>query len=113
MASKCYLPPEVVPWIAQLAQPLHARLAGRLLTFFVGMLFACGRRTVASWLRGAEVGAAYRLHYYFLGSLGRKSKWVAVRLLRLALTVVGVGDRLLFALDDRRRGAVRTWYLRR
>lgn len=100
MASKCYLPSEVLQWITQLAQPLHARLAGRLPTFFVGMLFACGRRTVASWLRGAQVGSAFRPHYYFLGSLGRKSKWVAVRLLRLVLTVVGVGDRLLFALDD-------------
>jgi DDE superfamily endonuclease len=100
MATECHLPSELVLWITRLAQPLHARLAGRLLTICVGMLFARGRRTVASWLRGAEVGNEFRPHYYFLGSLGRKSKWVAVQLLHLALKVVGVGDRMLFALDD-------------
>lgn len=58
MATECRLPSELVSWIGQLSQALHARLANRLLTFFVGMLFARGRRTVASWLRGAEVGKA-------------------------------------------------------
>ena len=47
------LPAELVLWIAQLSTPLHTRIAGRLLPLLTGMLFAQGRRTVASWLRGA------------------------------------------------------------
>jgi hypothetical protein len=47
---------EVVLWITQLSSPLHARLAGRLLPIFTGMLFARGRKTAASWLRGGGLG---------------------------------------------------------
>jgi len=93
------LPSELVFWITQLSQPLHARLAWRLLPVFTGMLFAQGRRTVTSWLRGG-LQADFRLYYYFLGSLGRKVQWVACGLLRRVLTVVEPGERWLFALDD-------------
>jgi hypothetical protein len=94
------LPAELASWIERLAQPLHARLAGRLLTLLVGMLFARGRRTVTSWLRAIGVGADFSTYYYFLGSLGRKVDQVAAALLRVAVEVIAPGDRLLFAIDD-------------
>jgi hypothetical protein len=64
------------------------------------VLFAHGRRTVASWLRAAGLGDDCRQYYYFLGSLGRQTEYVASRLLRLAVTVIVPGERLLFGLDD-------------
>jgi len=94
------LPPQVSSWIDQLSGPLHGRLAWRLLPLITGMLFAQGRRTVASWLRAGDLGRDYKRFYYFLGSLGRKADWVALRLLRLAVSRLSSGDTLLFALDD-------------
>ena len=94
------LPAELVLWITPLSQVLHGRLAWRLLPLLTGILFARGRRTVASWLRGGGLGQDYRAYYYFLGSLGRKTSWVAALLLRRAVTVITPGERLLFALDD-------------
>src|SRR5438309_2192827 len=94
------LPVDVVLWIAQLSQPLHARLAWRLLPLIGGMLFASGRRTVASWLRAGRLGDDYRAYYYFLGSLGHNVKFVASLLLRRVVSVIEPGDRLLFGLDD-------------
>jgi hypothetical protein len=94
------LPAEVAAWIAFLAEPLHARLAGRLLPVLVGMLFAQGRRTVASWLRAASIGAAFPTYYYFLGSLGRKADQIASVLFRLALPVLVPGERVLLGIDD-------------
>lgn len=94
------LPAELVLWITQLSEPLHARVASRLLPLLAGMVFAHGRRTVASWLRAAALGDDYRAYYYFLGSLGRKVKYVAYRLLRRAVTVIVPEERLLFGLDD-------------
>jgi hypothetical protein len=94
------LPVELTLWITQLSQPLHARLAWRLLPIFTGMLFAQGRKTVASWLRGGGLGQDFRAYYYFLGSLGRKAQYVSSLLLRLAISIMAPGERLLFALDD-------------
>jgi hypothetical protein len=94
------LPAEVTAWIAPLSECLHARVAGRLLPVLTGLLFAQGRRTVASWLRGGGLGRDFRAYYYFLGSLGRKTQWIAVRLLGLAVSTIGSDQRLLFALDD-------------
>jgi hypothetical protein len=98
--AKWRLPAELLVWISQLSQPLHARLAWRLPLLMTGMLFAQGRRTVASWLRAAELGNDFRAYYYFLGSLGRKVEYVAALLLRRAVAVIAPGDRLLFGLDD-------------
>jgi hypothetical protein len=95
------LPPQVAHWINQLSEPLHGRLAWRLLPLMTGMLFALGRRTVAAWLRAGDLGDPYQPFYYFLGSLGRQVPRVAARLLRLVAShLPGVGDILLFALDD-------------
>src|SRR5262249_22192504 len=94
------LPTQFVQWVTQLARPLHARTAGRLLPLLAGMLFAQGRRTVASWLRAGQLGDDYRRYYAFLGSLGRQVEWVACVLLRLVASVVVPRDRILLALDD-------------
>jgi hypothetical protein len=94
------LPPECTPWIALLAQNLHARSAVRLAPLLLGLLFARGRRTVASWLRAGGLGRDYVAYYYFLGSLGRRTRAVAGSLLRLLLQRLPVGERLLFGLDD-------------
>src|SRR4051812_1812905 len=98
--AQWYLPAELVLWITQLSQPLHGHLRWRLLPLITGMLFARGRRTVSSWLRAAGLGRDYWDYYYFLGSLGRKAKYIASALLRLAVSVIVPGERLLFALDD-------------
>src|SRR5258708_17345279 len=94
------LPAEVALWIVELASVLHSRVSWRLLPLLVGALFGQGRQTVASWLRGGELGKDFRLYYYFLGSLGRNVKSVAAVLFRIAVQVVAPGDRLLLALDD-------------
>ena len=100
MASTWRLPAELVSWITSLSQVLHARLAWRLLPLLSGMVFAQGRRTVASWLRGGGLGDDFRRYYYFLGSLGRNVKYVAYLLLRRAVDVIEPGERLLLAIDD-------------
>src|SRR5262249_22137200 len=93
------LPPEVFLWAAQLPTPLHARHAWRLLPLLRGLLFANGRRTVASWLRAAGLGQDYKRYYYFLGALGRKAHYVAALLLRRVAAVVAPGERILLGLD--------------
>ena len=67
-----------------------------------------GRQTVASWLRGGELGNDFRLYYYFLSSLGRNAKSVATALFRIAVRKIVPGDRLLLALGgaERRCSAV-------
>jgi DDE superfamily endonuclease len=94
------LPSELVQWITYLSQPLHRRHAWRLLPLVAGLLFAQGRRTVTSWLRAASIGKGFQRYYYFLGSLGRKTDFIAALLLRRAVTLLPLGDRLLFGLDD-------------
>lgn len=94
------LPPDIVLWVAQLATPLHARHAWRLLPLLRGLLFAKGRRTVAAWLRAAGVGHDYRRYYCFLGALGRQARLVASLLLRRAADVVAPAERILLGLDD-------------
>lgn len=94
------LPPLVESWVDQLSSTLHGRLAWRLLPLLSGMLFAQGRRTVSSWLCAGDLGRDYRAFYYFLGSLGRVTEYIALRLLHLALARIPLGDVLLFALDD-------------
>lgn len=94
------LPPKLTTWIQQLSQPLHGRLAWRLLPLFCGMLFASGRRTVSAWLRAGELGSTYKAFYRFLGSVGRRVEFIASLLLRLLVSTLPLPERLLFALDD-------------
>lgn len=100
MATQWQLPTELITWITAMSHALHGRLAWRLLPLMTGMLFAQGRRTVASWLRAGELGDDFRRYYYFLGSLGRNVKHLASVLLRRAVDVIQPGDRLLVAIDD-------------
>jgi hypothetical protein len=100
MATQWQLPTELVSWITALSSMLHARLAWRLLPLVTGMLFAQGRRTVASWLRGGGLGDDFRRYYYSLGSLGRNAKSVAGLLLRRVVDVLQPGERILVAIDD-------------
>jgi hypothetical protein len=94
------LPPEVSTWINHLSQPLHGRLAWRLLPLLSAMLFAQGRRTVAAWLRAGQLGQQYKPFYRFLGSVGRQTGSIASLLLRLLVSRLPLPERLLFALDD-------------
>lgn len=94
------LPAELTSWICELSQPLHARLAWRLLPLVTGMVLASGRRTVASWLRAGNLGLDFKAFYYFLGSLGRRTEWIAGRLLCVLAERLPLGDVLVFALDD-------------
>jgi hypothetical protein len=91
---------ELTQWIKRLSCLLHQANAWRLAPLFWGMLFSRGRRTVACWLRTAELGNDYQDYYYFLGSLGGNVKLVAGSLLRLAAGVICPGDRMLIAIDD-------------
>jgi len=98
--AKTTFVPELTLWIKNLSCLLHQANAWRLAPMFWGMLFSRGRRTVACWLRTASLGADYKSYYYFLGSLGRNVKSVAGALLRLAVSIICPGERLLFAIDD-------------
>jgi hypothetical protein len=93
-------PCEFALWISSLAESLHGRSSWRLAPLMMGVLFAQGRRTVASWLRAAGLSDDFRGYYYFLGSLGRNTDWVAARLLGLVRERLLVGDRILLAIDD-------------
>jgi DDE superfamily endonuclease len=99
MAKKIFVA-EMALWINNLSGLLHRGNAWRLAPLLWGMLFGRGRRTVACWLRVAELGDDYQGYYYFLGSLGRNVKAVAGALLRLAVNAICPGERLLFAIDD-------------
>jgi hypothetical protein len=63
------LPSEVEGWITHLSGLLHGSVSWRLLPLLAGALFAQGRKTVASWLRGGQLGRDYQDYYYFVGSL--------------------------------------------
>jgi hypothetical protein len=93
-------PAEFSEWTEWLSAGLHGRHRWRLPVLLSGMLFARGRRTVTTWLRGAGVTVGFADYYYFLSSLGRKSEAVAWRLLALVLRILPLPDRLLVVIDD-------------
>jgi hypothetical protein len=93
-------PNDWVDWSNWLAAGLHARNRWRLPVLLTGILLAHGRRTVTTWLRAAGVSDDYQDYYYFLASLGRKTKSVATRLLVLLLRTLPLPDRLLAVIDD-------------
>ena len=62
---------------ACLSKTLDARIQHRMAVVLSGMILARGRRTVAAWLRAAQVGCEFRRYYYFLGSVGRGVCWPA------------------------------------
>ena len=72
-----WLPASLVVWITALAGTLDARQQVRFVALCTGLLFARGRRTVASWLRACAAGRDYKRYYYLLGSVGRKALAIA------------------------------------
>ena len=98
-----WLPVSLVVWITALAGTLDARQQARFVQLCTGLLFARGRRTVTSWLRGCGTGRDYKRYYYLLGSVGRKTPAIARALLRILLKRLpgdGAGTPLVFAIDD-------------
>ena len=98
-----WLPVSLVVWITALAGVLDARQQARFVQLCTGLLFARGRRTVTSWLRGCAVGRDYKRYYYLLGSVGRKTLPIAAALLRIVLCKIpgdASGAPLVFAVDD-------------
>ena len=87
-------------WVEWLGAGLHGRCRWRLPILLSGILFATGRRTVASWLRAAGIRSEFSDYYYFIAAVGRKAKPLATQLLLLLLRHLPSGDHLLFALDD-------------
>lgn len=94
------LPSELNALLVAWSSCLHARVAARLLPLMIGVLFARGRRTVASWLRAAGLGSDFRLYYYFVSTLGRKADLLAAALPLRILRRLLPADHWLFALDD-------------
>src|SRR5512135_1482639 len=80
-----WLPVSLVVWITALAGTLDARQQVRFVALCTGLLFARGRRTIASWLRACGAGRDYKRYYYLLGSVGRKALAIAGVLLRILL----------------------------
>jgi hypothetical protein len=97
----CTLPAVLMEALSNLTRPLDARLRDYLPNLCGGVLFARGRRTVASWLRGGRLQDDFPLYYHFLDSLGQAVEAVAQSLLLLLVrTVAAAEKRLVFALDD-------------
>jgi hypothetical protein len=100
MAAHWTLPKDLEFGIKRMAAVLHEALSWRLAPLLAGLLFAKGRKTIASWLRAGGLSDDFQDYYYFLGSLGRKIKSVAAMLLDWALRQVPLSERLVFAIDD-------------
>jgi hypothetical protein len=98
-----WLPVSLVVWITALAAALDARQQERFVNLCGGLVFARGRRTVTSWLRGCGAGRDYKRYYYLLGSVGRKTTAIAGALLRILMNRLpdaGPDTPLIFAIDD-------------
>jgi hypothetical protein len=97
------LPEQFRQWIDLMATPLDRRSRKYWLPLIVGLLFAQGRRTASRWFVAAGITDDWRDHYYFLSSLGRKTKWVATELLKIAIRQIPqshVGEYVRLAIDD-------------
>jgi hypothetical protein len=62
-------PREWSEWVEWLGAGLHGRCRWRLPILLLGVLFATGRRTVASWLRAAGISTDWSDYYYFIASV--------------------------------------------
>jgi hypothetical protein len=93
-------PNDWTEWTQWLAAGLHARSRWRLPLLLLGILFAQGRRTVTTWLRGAGISDDYQDYYYFLSAIGHKTESVATQLVILILRELPLPERLLLVIDD-------------
>jgi hypothetical protein len=81
---------------------LDARITERSQQIFYGLLLAQDpRRTASSWFRAAGIGKDFKLAYRHLGSIGRKSSFIATRVNHLVQQQFPLDQgRIVFALDD-------------
>lgn len=94
-------PKEWEDWFEWLSAGLHGRSQWRLAPLLMGVLFAGGRRVVASWIRTAGVSDDYQDYYYFLQSVGQRWQELGRRVLVLVLhQVLKDQQRVLVAIDD-------------
>jgi len=94
------LPNDLTAFICSWAAALRAGSAPRLLPLLVGLFFAKGRRTVASWLRAGKLGGDFRRYYYFIGALGRRTTFLAWVFFVLLRKRIPEPARWVFAIDD-------------
>ena len=96
-----HAPGEWEEWSNWLAAGLHGRSRWRLPPLLMGLLFAGGRRVVASWIRTAGLSDDYQDYYFFLQSVGRRWRELGRRILVLVLErAIGKQKRVLLAIDD-------------
>src|SRR3989304_4841654 len=105
----CYhAPREWEDWSEWLAAGLHGRSQWRLAPLLMGLLFAGGRRVVASWIRTAGLCDDYQDYYFFLQSVGQRWQVLGRRAVVLVLRrAFKDQQRVLVAIDDspgKRRG---------
>lgn len=94
-------PQEWEDWFEWLSAGLHGRSQWRLAPLLMGLLFAGGRRVVASWIRTAGLSDDYQDFYYFLQSVGQRWQELGRRVLTLVLRqVLRDQQRVLVAIDD-------------
>lgn len=110
MGEQCWAcPNDWMNWVVFLQAGLEVRNRWRLPVVLAGMLFANGHRTVTSWLRAAGITDTFADYYYFLQSVGRKSRAVATRLLFLVAKSIPAGDKRLELVDHRRHTNKAQW----
>jgi hypothetical protein len=79
---------------------LDRRTAARLPLLLVGILLACGRRTVTSWFRAAGITDEFRPAYHVVYAVGRRSRQLAVSTWLGVQPCLAGSRRLRVALDD-------------
>ena len=87
----------------QLALTFDARQQVEFDRLCTGLLFARGRRTVTSWLRGCAAGDDFQRYHYLLGCVGRKTPALAAAWLPILpkrFPGDGPDTPLVFAIDD-------------
>ena len=100
MPAVWLLPAEFAALLASLAHQLDARSAARLTPLVVGVLFATGRRTVASWLRACGAGLDFRPYYYLLTVLGERAERLGDALRERLLELLPKDAKLTLVIDD-------------
>jgi hypothetical protein len=94
-----YLPAFLATAFVAFGRWLHKRSAARLPQLLIGILLACGRRTVTSWFRAAGIRDDFRPAYNTVCAVGRDSDHLAVTTLH-AIRPLLDSNRLLVAIDD-------------
>lgn len=94
-------PQEWEDWIEWLAAGLQGRSRWKLAPLLMGMLFAGGRRVVASWIRTAGVSEDFQDYYFFLQSVGKRWQELGRRILVLVLRqLLKDQKRVVVGIDD-------------